>query len=249
VTIDWHPLREALRACADAQIAVPFWWRDDDAVSPTPALDQLDGMADRLGMNVHLAVIPAQAEATLAERTAGSRLIPVVHGWAHADHSGPDEKKNEFLTPRAEARTDAAGGFERMASLFGIQLRPMFVPPWNRVHGDVVNTLSSMGYTTLSTFGPRASPSAAPGLRQINTHIDPIRWKGSRDLVEPDHLIAQAAAQLHARRQGQEDAAEPLGLLTHHLVHTPAIWSFAEGFAHEMLSGGAVPWTMETTTE
>lgn len=245
---NWTPLREALARTRAAQLNVPLWWRDDDAIAPTPALDHLATLAGSIGIPVHLAVIPAGATEALATYCTEAPLIPVVHGWAHYDHSQADEKKNEFMTARAGAVGDAARGLTRMQEMFTTQLQPMFVPPWNRINANVVGYLSTQGYTTLSTFGGRHAQQAAPGLTQINTHVDPILWKGNRDLVDPEQLIAQTAQILTDRCDGCADAQEPLGLLTHHLVHTPAIWAFAHDFLTEMLSGGATPWTMENTT-
>lgn len=246
--VDWTPLRTALAASLRDGVAVPFWWRDDDAVAPTPQLDQLTDMARASGISVHLAIIPAHASPTLADHVDGTQLIPIVHGWAHADHSGPDEKKNEFLTDRRGLGDESARALAHLRTLFGPSLRPAFVPPWNRIQTALLPTLAAQGYTALSTFGPRKAPDAASGLTQINTHIDPIWWKGTRDLVDPAQLVTQTAAHIDARRRGDADATEPLGLLTHHLVHTQAIWAFTHGLIHEMLSGGATPWTMENTT-
>ncbi|KIC48228.1 polysaccharide deacetylase family protein [Tateyamaria sp. ANG-S1] len=245
--IDWTPLRQELSACRRDGVAVPFWWRDDDATEPTAALDQLADVSRSTGVAVHLAVVPARASAALMGYTDTHGMIPVVHGWAHQDHSGPGEKKNEFQTERPDLSTDSARGLATMQALFGAALRPMFVPPWNRVQDALLPDLVAQGFTVLSTFGARTGSEAVPGLTQINTHIDPIWWKGTRDLVDPDTLIQSAVAHLRARRHGTEDAEEPLGLLTHHLVHTPTIWAFTSAFIHEMLSGGATPWTMETT--
>lgn len=248
MTVDWTPLTHALAACRRDSVAVPFWWRDDDAIAPTAALDQLGILSNETGMPLHLAVIPAHVEAALPQAVEAHGMIPVVHGWAHVDHSTRGEKKNEFNTVRPSLKDEAQQGLQAMQAAFGAQTRPMFVPPWNRIHPNVVRELTSIGFTTLSTFGPRSAAYPHPGLTQINTHIDPIWWKETRDLVDPDHLIAQAAQHLEARRTGAQDAQEPFGLLTHHLVHTPAIWSFTAAFVHEMMSGGAIPWAMERTT-
>lgn len=247
--IDWTPLRSALSACRAAGITTRVWWRDDDATAPTPGLDKLAALAAEMQMQVHLAIIPQGATGALASYCATAPMIPVVHGWAHADHSTAAEKKNEFQTPRVDGVDETAQAMWRMRTLFGTALAPMFVPPWNRINDTVIKGLPGRGYRVLSTFGPRAHTNAAPGLRQINTHVDPIWWKGTRDLTDPDVLVAQCAAELGARAQGQADADEPYGLLTHHLVHTSAIWSFARAFLTEMQMGGAVPWAMENDDE
>ncbi|WP_299726972.1 polysaccharide deacetylase family protein [uncultured Tateyamaria sp.] len=248
MTADWAPLRAALARLRSDGIALPVWWRDDDAISATPTLDRLMAASAQARIPVHLAIIPAHVDDTLVDRLDPDILIPVVHGWAHQDHSGGVGKKNEFLTPRSDAQADASRAIDRMRDIFGADLRAMFVPPWNRIGAEVVEALAAQGYTALSTFGPRIDVQAAPGLAQINTHIDPIWWKGSRDLVDPEQLIAQACQHLDARRTGAEDSTEPFGLLTHHLVHTEAIWTFSAAFLHELLDGGAAPWTMESET-
>lgn len=248
MNVDWTPLRDAMSAYRRDSTALPIWWRDDDAVSVTPELERLSNLSADLGLPVHLATIPAHLNETLVDAVVTTSLIPVVHGWAHTDHSAGIGKKNEFLTPRTDASDETAEAMHRMRTRFGSALRPMFVPPWNRISAQVAQQLPNQGYTVLSTFGARVMPEAAPGLGQINTHIDPIWWKGTRDLLDPAQLIAQAAQHLEARRLGTEDAREPFGLLTHHLVHTEAIWTFTATFLSELLDGGATPWTMESTT-
>ena len=79
------------------------------------------------------------------------------------------------------------------------------------------------------------------GLPQINTHIDPIFWRGHRGLVDPDEIIANLVTTLRDRREGRTDVTEPLGLLTHHLVHTEAVWDFSRDVMQVMLEGGARP--------
>lgn len=247
MNIDWTPVQQALAACRRDGIAVPLWWRDDDAIAPTPALQELTDLAAATGLPVHLAVIPAHATAALASDSDPDWIIPVVHGWAHQDHSGGVGKKNEFQTERRDASQEPQRALTTLRALFGPRLRPMFVPPWNRINAEVTNALGPAGYAALSTFGPRAQAQAGKGVTQINTHIDPIWWKGTRDLVDPATLVAQTADLLHARRTDAQDPTEPLGLLTHHLVHSAAIWDFAGQFVREMLDGGATPWVMETT--
>lgn len=84
---------------------------------------------------------------------------------------------------------------------------------------------------------------AAPGLSQINTHLDPIDWRGSRGLADPDMLISQTVALLRDRREGRADADEPFGVLTHHLVHDQRIWDFTEHLLSQLLDGPVRIWT------
>lgn len=245
IVVDWTPLDRELALWADQGLTLPLWWRDDDAIAPTPALDQLSALSDDVGLPVHLAVIPSLASDPLADSVTLDRaLIPVVHGWTHSNHAPAPEKKAEFGAhrPTNECLDDARNALARAKDLFGDALCPMFVPPWNRIAPDVVAGLSDLGFSTLSTFTPRKATQAAPGLEQINTHLDPIDWKTTRSLVEPNRLIAQIVAQLTDRRQGRADAEEPYGLLTHHLAHDAAIWDFMSALLHRLMAGPVRPW-------
>lgn len=240
--IDWSPLDQELRIWRHEGLSLPIWWRDDDAIAPTQALDRLNALSKDLGLPVHLAIIPKDATQALAD-TLQSCFIPVVHGWAHLSHAPHGEKKAEFGAGRSTALSEAQQGLQRLQTLFGEQLCPMFVPPWNRIGTEVAAGLAGLGYHTLSTFTPRSARLAAPGLLQINTHLDPIDWRGSRSLVPPETLIAQLCTQLKDRRDGLSDATEPYGILTHHLVHDDAIWTFTHSLLARLLEGPSHIWS------
>jgi len=247
MTADWTTLDQELQTWADQDLTLPLWWRDDDAIEPTAQLDQLSTLSGKLGLPVHLAVIPQPATQALADYVRQtSQLIPVVHGLAHRSHAPQGEKKAEFGNhrPESEALEDAQAGLTRLGDLFGDRLQPMFVPPWNRISKRTVQGLADLGYRSVSTFTPRKAAKAAPGLLQINTHLDPIHWKGNRSLVPPQELLDQLAGQLKDRREGRTDNAEPYGVLTHHLVHDAAIWDFTETLITYLLAGPARPWTL-----
>ncbi|MBK0327388.1 polysaccharide deacetylase family protein [Rhodobacteraceae bacterium F11138] len=250
MTPDWSQLDRELAAWRDLGLCLPLWWRDDDATEPTPALKRLSQMSARLGLPVHLAVIPARAQQALADRMAPG-LIPVVHGWSHVSHAPPGEKKAEFGAhrPVAHLRADASRGLDRLRGLFGKRLGTMFVPPWNRVSDTLLPQLAGLGFTSVSTFTPRRAPQCAPGLARINTHLDPIAWRAGRGLVDPQILIAQVADQLADRREGRADNSEPYGVLTHHLVHDDGTWTFTESLLSRLLAGPAHPWTAAETGE
>ena len=234
---DWTPLRDALARSRAAQVAVPLWWRDDDAVTPTPALDVLHQMASDLGIPVHLAVIPSHARQSLGTYVAErSDVIPLVHGWSHENMALNGQESSEFPTADVAALARLKDGLAALKGVFAGALLPVFVPPWNRMHPDLGVQLRDVGYLGASTFGPRQPAE----ITTINTHIDPIFWRGHRGLADADTLITLTAQRINARLDGHEDAREPLGYLTHHLVHTPEIWAFSNAFLSEMLDGGAV---------
>lgn len=237
---DWTSLRAELALWRAAQLDLPIWWRDDDAVQDTANLHELQALAAEMQMPAHLAVIPKHATHSLVERCAcDPLLIPLVHGWAHDNHAPDGEKKAEFNHPRPGARAELAQGLSRLEGLFAERLVKVFVPPWNRISADMIEGLPALGYGALSTFTPRQRRLAAPGLVQINTHLDPINWRAGGRLHDTEALISNLTALLRARRLGTADRAEPLGLLTHHLVHDPAIWEFTRACFGELLAGGA----------
>ena len=239
--IDWAPLRQEFAVWRAEKRALTFWWRDDDAVTATPDLARLCNLADRTAVPLHLAVIPARADASLKDVCAAPDVVPMVHGWAHQNHALDGEKKSEFGTLRDGLAKDAGAGLTTLTALFGAELLPVFVPPWNRVHADLIPRLAGLGFCGVSTYTPRASRMAAEELVQTNTHIDPIDWRGGGGLVAEEALLDQLVTQLRDRRAGRADGTEPLGLLTHHLVHDAAIWGFVEALILEFLEGGAMP--------
>ncbi|MFC3614426.1 polysaccharide deacetylase family protein [Lutimaribacter marinistellae] len=247
MSVDWTALDRELAQWQSDSRTIPLWWRDDDAVAVTRALERLATLSARLNLPVHLAVIPAGAEPELADFVhATEHLIPVQHGWSHANHATGGRKKAELGAdrPTSEVLRELGQGHERMKTLFGKRFSPMLVPPWNRIAPEVVEGLPRLGFSHLSTYTPRAARLAAPGLVQVNTHIDPIDWKGTRGLVPPDRVIAGLVSTLEDRRSGKTDPEEPLGLLTHHLVHDEAIWDFTGALLERLLTGPARPWTI-----
>ncbi|MCF6234001.1 MAG: polysaccharide deacetylase family protein [Rhodobacteraceae bacterium] len=246
MTPDWTPFDRELAQWASTGLTLPLWWRDDDATTTGAALDRLTGMAEVHGIRVHLAVIPKTATQGLAAYVSGSNhLIAAVHGWAHRNHAPSGEKKAEFGGHRrvAEMEQEVADGLDKLTGLFGARLSRMFVPPWNRISPQVVTGLQGLGLASLSTFTPRRAPLAAPGLAQINTHLDPVNWRAGRELVDPDSLIAGLVCQLKDRRLGRADNDEPYGILTHHLVHNEAIWGFTDALLSRLMAGPVRVWT------
>lgn len=235
--VDWTPLREEFALWRQRALVLPFWWRDDDAVSPTAALDRLAALSDEVAVPVHLAIIPKHATEDLAQ-TLAPPFIPVVHGWSHENQAPAGKKKSEFNgRPTDQAVADFKQAKARMDALFGARLAPMFVPPWNRIDPELYAHLPALGYDAVSTYNPRVAPEAAPGVAQINTHIDPIMWRGTRGLVAPERLVRQICGLLRKRRRGKTDNAEPLGYMTHHLVHDADIWAFTRQLLMEFREG------------
>ncbi len=217
-TADWADLERELDFWRAAARSATFWWRDDDAVRPTPALDRLLSLAGRTPLA--LAVVPGQAVEALAERLADCPQVQVLqHGWRHLNHAPFGEKKAEFGAhrPLRAMLDELAAGWQRLAELFGQRAVAVLTPPWNRMSAALVPLLNGAGYTGLSTAGPRRHAEPSPGLRQVNTHADLVAWQ-SRNFVGSEPALGFIRAHLAARRTGTIDAGEPTGILTHHLI-------------------------------
>ena len=232
---DWDALRQELDLWHAQGRRATIWWRDDDAVRPGPELDRLLGLAGRHRAPLSLAVIPAHAEADLARRLSEQPDdVPAVavlqHGYAHRNHEAEDRKKCELgaARPVEAVLAELAEGRDRLAALFGARARPILVPPWNRVAAGLLPALPGLGFRGLSTYTPRGARHPAPGLLQVNCHLDPIRWKPTRGFLGEDAALGLLREHLAARRAGRADPQEPSGLLTHHAVHDAALWRFLD---------------------
>ncbi len=208
-----------------------LWWRDDDVADMGPELDRLLALHRETGIPLALAVVPAHATAALAERLAAEPGVDVLqHGYAHVNHATPDEGKKIELGPHRPAMIvlgELGTGWLALERLFGNRPLGVMVPPWNRIAPALVPTLPEIGFTGLSTFGARPRAQPVRGLRQINTHVDLIDWKGGGGFAgESACLDALVAALSRSRAQG----GEPVGLLSHHLVMDGGAWDFLRSF-------------------
>lgn len=239
----WKPLREELARWREAGRVARFWWRDDDAIEPTAALDRLLGLSSAHETPVTVAVIPAKTGPALSQRLSGASGVSVaVHGWSHENYAPPQEKKQELGGHRlAEAVLgELYDGFLTLHRLHPARFIPMLVPPWNRIDGSLVPKLPALGFECMSTFG-RASAEAAIPL--LNTHIDIMGrradGRGPRVGRPHDEIVSELVGELQDRFEGRN---EPVGLLTHHLAHDETAWKFTEAFLSEANSHQAILW-------
>ncbi len=240
------PLRDELAIWRDAGLSLPLWWRDDDAVALTPALERLRELASRFDAPLHLAVVPGLAQPDLGQGLTAAQNVRVIpHGWLHQNHAPPTEKKAEFGAhrPLDVMLDEVKRGWQRIQGLFGQRAVPIFAPPWNRACPELINGLGDCGLSAVSLFRPRQAQYAAPGVLEVNTHIDPLAWRSGGGLVDPEELSALIVDQLYARRQGNADNSEPYGLLTHHLAHDEPIWEFVSVLVETLLHSGVARWT------
>lgn len=232
----WDALGRELDLWRDAGRTADFWWRDDDAIAPSIALERLLSLSRAHSAGLGLAVIPGHCEAdlapALAEAAHGSsaEIAVLQHGIAHENTAPAGAKKTELSStlPISEALKGLKSGQKRLSDLFGARLLPVLVPPWNRIAPEVIAELPSCGFSGLSTYKARAQPQPAPDLLQVNTHADLLRWKPERGFLGETEVLTLLQEHLQARRENRADAAEPTGILTHHLVHDAATWVFLD---------------------
>lgn len=237
----WDDLARECDAWAAAGRVVELWWRDDDSVEDTAALRRLLELAAGRAP-IALAVIPAMLRSSLTDHLGdhlrdrpgdeGNSVSVLQHGYDHGNRAAAGAKKSEFPPERAAAEVSAAlaAGRDRLRAAFGNRFVPALTPPWNRFDDRYLSLLPDLGYRGLTTYLPRRNKLAAPGIRQVNTHVDVIDWHGGRGFLGLSPTLDLLVGHLAAKRGGAADATEPTGLLTHHLVHETETWEFLGAF-------------------
>jgi len=225
----WKAFEREIARWRDGGKLVEFWWRDDDAGRPDPALFRLLKLASDCSVPLALAVVPTIAEQSIFEGIR-SDVAVLQHGVDHRNRALATERKSEF--PPGESIDQALGrmigGRERLEEIAGDLAIPVLAPPWNRISPALVPHLAAAGYWALSAFGVRKVTDSAPGLVTINTHVDIIEWKTTRGFCGAELALGHAIRHLESRRLRKADASEPTGWLTHHAVHDEECWAFLE---------------------
>ncbi len=222
-------LRRLLDAAAARGERRLFWWRDDDATALSAALDRL--FNDAAGAPLALAVIPDGATSELLELCKDRDVAVLQHGVSHTNHQGAG-KSAELgdARPPEEVITGCVAARARLA--VSPAFLPVMVPPWNRAARGVLDALPAAGYHGVSLFG---GPTVAGPMRRVDVHIDPIAWHAGREF--------QPQATLSAMIERAFDQHGPIGLMTHHLVHTGPIRAFVAAFAETVRTHPAAGWT------
>ncbi len=241
----WSWLGRELDRWSDSGRCADFWWRDDDAVEPGAELERLLQLSESRASPLSLAVIPAGLKPQLADWLQDYPRVSVLqHGYSHQSHASPGARKLELGGSRATALllADLKNGFQVMHQRFGARFTPVLVPPWNRIDERVLTRLADLGFVGISTMRVRRKASPAPGLLQVNTHLDPVNWRHQRGFIGLYPAIAILVQHLAARRSGYRDIAEPTGILSHHLVHNDAVWRFLGDLLDFLRDHPAVNW-------
>jgi hypothetical protein len=202
-----------------------LWWRDDDARSPTAALDRLLAAAD--GRPLSLAVIPTGDLGPLAAELINAPHVVVgQHGVDHINRAPQGQKKSEYR--QGVSVEEIAAALElgrRRLSVAGLSPE-FFTPPWNAGEPDLGDALTRLQFIRWSAGTARRSH---PALRYAATDIDLLRW------TQPPQFrgvwkVMRALRKALAGRRGEGDFNRPIGLLTHHLAHDEATWGFLDSF-------------------
>ena len=201
------------------------WWRDDDAREPTDRLAQLLDLAENYEAPLALAVIPDRELGPLARALKGRTGLSVIqHGCDHQDRSCKNGPSSEFGPDESASAISARinESWRRLNEAVGATA--VFAPPWNVLPAIAREALLSTPIQAVSVYG--AANDGKFGVREINTHIDIMKWRPARfrgGIVILTRLWRQLRSRRRARRWH-----EPIGFLTHHKDLDPDAWSFLE---------------------
>ena len=203
-----------------------FWWRDDDARRPTPALDRLLALSTRFDAPITIAAVPDGDIAALAKACAavpGAELA--IHGFRHENRAPAGRPSGEVndQDSLADVMSDLGAAMEAFRRA-GVPPR-LFVPPWNNAHPTLKRALGLQGLR-LSCYGGMRR-AAEPD--RLDAHLDVMRWKPKPRFRGTVRFLSRVRRLLAERRMSQA-WDQPLGLLTHHLDHDEPAWRFLEAF-------------------
>ncbi len=239
---DWQDLQTELDAWNASGLQATFWWRDDDAVQPTPQLEQLLALANKYQIPLLLAVIPSKTGEELAKRLRAEHWVSVAqHGYAHINHEKDRGRASEFGPSRSQEAVCAElqRGWQHLSALFGDQLLPWLVPPWNRIEEMFMSLLPDLGYQVLSGFDTDPTQKT---LEQRDVHCDVVKWRPVPHFRGEARCLHEILQHLQVRRQGNRDRELPTGLLTHHLDHDAECFDFVQRFFATTKTHPAVRW-------
>jgi len=203
-----------------------LWWRDDDARVPSPALDRL--LAVRADLPISLAVIPDCDLAPLSARLIQEAGLAISqHGVDHQNRRAQGEKRSEYpWGTTLETKTQSI--LQGQKKLEAVGLAPAFyTPPWNSFDESLLAALRSCGYRIFSA-GIYGKPSGE--IDHVGAELDVLRWKHEPPKFKGKRRIFAALRAQLERRRKKGQWAEPIGILTHHLVHDDATWDFLAWF-------------------
>jgi predicted deacetylase len=221
-------LGSELQLWAKAGHAPVVWWRDDDARSPTGALEQLLALSHRHDAPLTLASIAGPSLPALVRRLEAEPGVEIaVHGFRHINRQ-PDGRGFGEIVPEDDVEWVSAQLRTTLATFHRAGVAPtLFVPPWNNLAPQLLAALPDSPIRAVSGFDQASGMTG--GVARLDTHLDVLRWKdGARFRGAWKFLARMRRLLVQRRKTGQWD--EPIGLLTHHLDHDRETWLFLERF-------------------
>ena len=239
----WSDLAAELDAWSEKSATVEFWLRDDDAGAAAPALKRLVEICSNHDIPASFAAIPTLATTEAAELLTDLRSAGVlVHGYAHTDHSGPQERKTEyssFRDPSAVA-LEWREALRLVHEIFGTRAIAVFVPPWNRMAPSLQKQLAEAGFKGFSGLGYR-NAVREHNLTVTNVHVD-VYDSRKHSFRGEAATLDQLIGHLAAKREGGADADEATGIMTHHLDFDEDCWSFLDKLLASTRRRSGVRW-------
>jgi GT2 family glycosyltransferase len=213
-------LQRELEAWSGAGMTPRFWWRDDDAATDTPQLRRLLAIAHETAIVPAIAVVPEQADESLAALLSTAECCVWQHGWGHHAHTAGEFGEGR---PTDSMVAEAAAGQRILDQLFGPRgWQRVFVPPFHLLSMRFKTLGPSLGYLGFSA-GVQLTP-LIDDVAEVNAEVDVMNWPARKMLGERD-IREMVAEQLAARREGNVSSERPVGILTHHLVFGEEDWT------------------------
>jgi hypothetical protein len=210
-----------------------FWWRDDDARAPTPALFRMLALSELHKAPLAIAIIPDGDLAAIGEVIQGHPLVSAIqHGCDHVDRNQGGGYSAEFAPAQhpEEVSKAISQAWRRLSA--ALSATPVYAPPWNVLTPNVAVALRATPFKAVSTYG--AAGPAPEGLAEVNAHIDIMRWRPARFRGETEIMRRLLRLLQQRRRSGRW--TEPIGLLTHHKNLDEPAWRFLDSFLGRLAS-------------
>jgi hypothetical protein len=231
----WDGLAQELAAWQASGRRASFWWRDDDAVAASPALERLVALSATAEAPIGIAAIPKLIEPSLAPAVAGHATVWLLqHGFAHIDHAkglvdpkgGKGAWELGLHRPLEIVLAELEAGRAIMQGAFGAQFLPVVAAPWNHIDSQLMPGLRERGYLGVSSYGERPLFPPLRGFVEANIHFDLSNWKHGARFRGGPAALEMIVGHLRRRRLGEAEMAEPTGIVTHHAALDETSWHF-----------------------
>lgn len=219
--MSWDLLAKTLAVKSQSGAAISFWLRDDDAFQDNEKVRRLLSLCKSHSVPMAWAVVPEKLEDSLVELFRNESLVTVIqHGFAHKNHGKGSGTSGEFQyhRPVETMREEAKLGQQILASRFGQQFLPIFVPPWNQISEAMIAELPKLGFVGLSRFGHEEKSNP---VTICNSHCDLLKWKPQAHFAGEEKLLNCLIEEL-------QKGNTKIGILTHHLDHDQATDDFLQ---------------------